>query len=63
MKAIVDPEKCIGCTLCTQVCPEVFKMNDDKAVAYLDPLPKEVAEKCGQEAADQCPVNAITIEG
>lgn len=62
MRAIVDPEKCIGCTLCTQVCPEVFKMGDDKAVAYLDPLPKELVEKCGRAASDQCPVNAITIK-
>ncbi len=63
MKVTVDPEKCIGCSLCVQICPEVFKMNDDKAVAYLSPVPKELIEKCGQAANDQCPVNAITIEG
>jgi len=63
MKAAVDLEKCIGCSLCTQLCPEVFKMNDDKAVAYLNPVPKELVEKCGQAANDQCSVNAIAIEG
>lgn len=62
MKATVDPEKCIGCTLCTQLCPEVFRMNDDKAQAYLDPVPVELKDKCAQAAADQCPVAAITLE-
>lgn len=61
MRANVDPEKCIGCTLCTQVCPEVFKMDDDKSVAYMNPVPEEVKHAC-KEAADQCPVNAITID-
>lgn len=28
MVAIVDREGCIGCTLCTGVCPEVFQMED-----------------------------------
>lgn len=62
MKAIVDPEKCIGCTLCTQICPEVFRMNDDKAEAYLDPVPAELISRCAQAANDQCPVNAIRLE-
>lgn len=62
MRAIVDAETCIGCALCTQVCPEVFKMNDDKAVAYLDPVPQELVDKCAQAANDQCPVSAITVE-
>lgn len=62
MKAVVDPEKCVGCTLCTQVCPEVFKMVDDKAVCYVDSVAQKVADAC-RDAADQCPVVAITITG
>ncbi|MGE5197723.1 MAG: ferredoxin [Deltaproteobacteria bacterium] len=61
MKAVVDQEKCIGCTLCTQVCPEVFKMEGDKAVAYVNPVPRELEEKC-KDAAQQCPVEAITVK-
>ena len=62
MIAKVDPDICIGCTLCVQTCPEVFHMDGDKAVAAKNAVPKE-AEKTCRQAADECPVSAITIEG
>jgi len=60
MKAHVT-DACIGCTLCTQVCPEVFKMEGEKAVVYTDPVPANSQEACKQ-AADSCPTTAIEIE-
>ena len=61
MKAHVDQDTCIGCALCPQICPEVFKMEDDKAVAYVDIVPAD-AEKSCDDAAKQCPVDAISVE-
>lgn len=61
MKARVDPDICIGCTLCAQTCPEVFRMEVDKAVAYVNVIPKEVEDVCKQ-AVEECPVTAIIIE-
>lgn len=61
MKASVDPAICIGCTLCEQTCPEVFRMEGDKAVAYVSPVPKGF-EDSARKAADECPVTAIFIE-
>lgn len=61
MKAIVDKETCIGCGLCPETCPEVFKMEGDKAVVHVDSVPEEVEDSC-KKAADECPVNAITVE-
>jgi ferredoxin len=61
MKAIVDQDTCIGCQLCPQICPEVFKMEGDKAVAYTDPVPAGAETTC-KEAAEQCPVSAIRVE-
>lgn len=61
MKAFVDPAICIGCTLCMQTCPAVFKMEGDKAVAYVDIIPDNDEENCKQ-AAEECPVNAIKVE-
>lgn len=61
MRARVDPDICIGCTLCTQTCPQVFRMESDKAVAYVSIVPADTEDTCRQ-AADECPVNAIIIE-
>ena len=61
MKVKVNSEICIGCTLCTQVCSEVFKMDGDKAVAYTNPVPEALAESA-KAAVDQCPVEAITLQ-
>jgi ferredoxin len=61
MKAIVDEETCIGCGLCAETCPEVFEMDDDKARSKVDEVPAGVADSC-REAAENCPVEAITIE-
>ena len=60
MKARVDPELCIGCTLCVSTCLEVFKMEEDKAVVYVAVVPKEAEENC-KKATDECPVTAIFI--
>jgi ferredoxin len=62
MKAFVDQEVCIGCGLCAEICPEVFAMNDQMtADVIVDEVPAEV-EESAQDAADSCPVSAITIE-
>jgi len=60
MKAKVNPDICIGCTLCVSTCPEVFRMEDDKAVAFADKVPAKLYELC-RRAADECPVAAIEI--
>lgn len=61
MKAIIDPDLCSGCELCTQTCPEVYEMQGDVAVVKVDPIPEEL-EGSAKEAADDCPVEAINIE-
>ncbi|HHV65283.1 MAG TPA: ferredoxin [Peptococcaceae bacterium] len=62
MRASVDKELCIGCGVCEAECPEVFRIADDGlAEAIEGELTEEVLEKA-QEAKEQCPVEAITIE-
>lgn len=60
MKARVDKDVCIGCGLCVTTCPEVFKMDDDKAVVIGSVVPKNAETTCKQ-AADECPVTAIFL--
>ncbi len=61
MKAKIDPEACIGCGLCVGMCPEVFRMEGDKAVALPEEVAREHQASC-KDAAGQCPVAAIKVE-
>lgn len=61
MKAIVDQDTCTGCGICVDTCPEVFEIDDDVAKVIATPVPED-AEEDAQQAADDCPVEAITIE-
>ena len=61
MKVRVDEETCVGDETCVQMCPEIFEMKGDVAVAKMEEVPKDLEGKC-KEAAEACPVEAITIE-
>lgn len=61
MHAIVDKDKCIACGLCVEVCPTVFAIEGDgKSGVQVDPVPPQAEAAC-RDAAEQCPVEAISI--
>ncbi|RLJ03279.1 MAG: ferredoxin [Candidatus Aenigmatarchaeota archaeon] len=60
MKVTVDHEACIGCGSCVALCPEVFELGEDGKSHVKNP---DACDQCNcQEAADVCPVGAITLE-
>lgn len=61
MKVRVDEDRCTGVQNCIAVCPEIFEMRDDTAVAKVTEVPPELEDKC-RDAADSCPMDAIEIE-
>ena len=62
MKAMVDKDTCIGCELCTSICPGVFSMGEDgKSEAITGDVPADMHADA-KDAAEQCPVDAISIE-
>ncbi len=55
----LNKEKCISCGFCESSCPKLFKMN---VKAEVKNQPKTQEEKeCAKNAAENCPVGAITI--
>lgn len=60
MKVRIE-DTCTACGLCVDTCPEVFEMGDDMAQVIADEVPAEY-EDVVQQAADECPVEAIVIE-
>jgi ferredoxin len=62
MKATIDRDGCIGCGLCAETCPEVFRMAEDGlAEAYQPEVSNEVRDTA-TEARDSCPVSVISLE-
>ena len=54
-------DSCTACGLCVETCPDVFQMGEEFAEVIADPVPAE-NEDSAQEAADDCPVEAIIVE-
>lgn len=59
MKVFVDPGKCIGCTQCASICPEVYAMDGSLAYAIEGAVP-EVYIPSALDAEQACPVYAIS---
>ena len=59
MKVSVE-DTCTACGLCVDTCPEVFEMGPDIAEVKSNNVPAK-CEDSVQQAADECPVEAIII--
>ncbi len=59
MEVFVDPDICISCGTCIDICPEVYDWDDSgKARNQLDEVPATL-EDCAREGLESCPVEAI----
>ena len=54
-------EGCIGCGLCAGSCPKVFRMGADGTAEVVARVP-DIREDDVYIAAQNCPVQVITIE-
>lgn len=61
MKGYVDKEVCVGCGMCTGACPEGFRLGKDGLAEGWQELPEHCVDDARQ-AAEDCPVAAITIK-
>lgn len=62
MKVTVNEDLCIGCGRCEEICPSVFHLNE--VIGKSEVIDEEACEYvgCCEAAAENCPVEAITIE-
>lgn len=61
MYVSVDAAKCCGYTLCSEACPEVFKL-DEHGFAYVEDarVPAGLEDRARQ-GAEVCPEGAISL--
>jgi ferredoxin len=55
---VVVEEECIACGTCEELCPEVFKVNENLGFSQVI-NPTGAPEEKIQEAIDSCPVQCI----
>ena len=59
LRVSVDLDICVGTAMCETYAPKVFVLNDDRQSTVADP--NADTEENIMEAAQDCPVSAITV--
>ena len=59
LRVSVDLDICVGNAMCETYAPKVFVLNDDRQSTVADP--NADTEENIMEAAQDCPVSAITV--
>jgi ferredoxin len=62
LKVVVDMDKCKDHGQCVFAAPDVFQLEDGGRLAYTAE-PDESLRADVEDAADVCPLQAITVEG
>ncbi len=60
MKVRIDPDLCIACGMCEEICPEVFELGEHETAQVINK--PDGNEDAVLDAADSCPTNAIETE-
>jgi ferredoxin len=60
-RVFINEEECIGCGTCSELCPEVFQMNEEKEKAEVI-KPEGGSFECITDAMEGCPVSCIHWE-
>ncbi len=58
MSVKIDSDDCIGCGVCAELCPQNFKLDEQEGKSIVT---SQEVTALTKEAADSCPVSAITV--
>jgi ferredoxin len=61
MRVVVDPAKCADHGQCVFAAPEVFQLDEAGKLVHTEDVDESLRDAV-EEAADVCPLQAITIE-
>ena len=59
LRVRVDHNVCVGNAICTHIAPKVFALNDDRQSQVINP--EGDTREVILEAAEACPVSAISV--
>jgi len=60
-KVRIDEEECIGCESCVELCPDVFRFNEDTDKAEV--IDEDLGDnECVEEASASCPGECIHVD-
>lgn len=60
LQLCIDRDTCIGTGSCTHVAPEVFELDDQQKIRFINE-PSHIEPKRLVEACEVCPVDALDI--
>jgi ferredoxin len=62
LRAVANKSACCGYGVCAEICPEVFKLDDNGFVTVAVEVVPEGLGPRAREAAAACPQSALAIE-
>lgn len=61
LKVVINKPACCGYGVCADICPEVFKLDENGIVFVESDLVPVSLEDAAREAVDACPQSALAL--
>lgn len=61
LKIVINKPACCGYGVCAEICPEIFKLDENGIVYVDDEIVPAGLEDQAREGADACPQSALSV--
>jgi ferredoxin len=61
LKVVINKPACCGYGVCADICPEVYKLDENGIVYVDDEIVPDGHESAAREGAEACPQSALAI--